>query len=141
MSEPTDILRRGPGYTEFQEASARTPLKDYPWKTIAGNVLGIGAAHAAGYIAAGLLVNALSKSSVGGRFAQLNPETQRRILTHTIGAAGAAGTVASSMASLGGQIRLANEIHRREQERLARGAPVTKVASLMETYALLESLR
>jgi len=132
MTTPQQV-RSGKGYQEYRELAAKTPLRKYPWKTMAGNIAGIAAAHTVGYYTAGALAKALSKTPLAKSFSRLDPHTQRRVVGHLVGAAGTAGTVAASLASLAGQARVAEELGRLEsQEKLTEG---TKVATVSGVYA------
>ena len=137
MGDQHDITKQTEGYQEYREAAGRVPAAKFPWGTLVGNVVGIAGAHAAGYYAGGALANALAKSRVGAKFSRLSPATQKQILAQTVGAAGSVGAMAASLASLAGQVRVAEEISRIEiQQKRERAAGNVKVAALYDAYAL-----
>lgn len=136
IDDPAQNVKRQEGYEQYRQTAGRTPLAKFPWGTLVGNAVGIAGAHAAGYYAGGALANALANSPVGGRFARLNPALQRQILAQTVGAAGSIGAVATSLASLAGQMRVAEELSRIESdEQRARAEGNEKKASMLEDYA------
>ena len=126
-----DHFRNQPGYDDYKDVAERTPLREYPWGMLLGNALGIGAAHALGYYAGGAATKALAGTRAGAALGNLTPATRRRVLGHVIGAAGAIGVASAGMASLAGQVRVAEELSRLERERrlaAANGNP--KLASV-----------
>lgn len=123
-----------------QRSETRPPeqaqVTKFPWGTLVGNIVGIAGAHAAGYYAGGALANALAQSRVGARFAKLSPSAQKQILAQTVGAAGSIGAMATSLASLAGQLRVSEEVSRLENQRSKeREAGNVKVAALFDAYA------
>ena len=93
----------------------------FPWKTLGTNLAGVGAAHAIGYMSAGLIANQLMKGRLGKYLASMSPAQRTRVIGHAVGAAGSIGVTAASMATLAGQLRLNEEIERRKtaQEKVA----------------------
>jgi len=134
MREPFDEVKKQEGYQAYQDAAARTPKAAYPWGTLLANVGGIAAAHALGYFTAGTLAKVLAESKLGARFARLPLATQRSAVAQAVGIAGSAGVVATGLAHMAGQMRVAREVSRLESERRAAGSE--KVASVYEAYAL-----
>lgn len=132
MNDPNENVKDSPGYKQTQAVAARTPFKSYPWATIAGTVAGIAGAHMVGYYTAGALANALAHSRAGASFAHMNPASQRAILGQVIGAVGSAGVMAAGLAHTAGQVRVARELSRLENERKATEG--TKVASVYSRY-------
>lgn len=112
--------------------SLAPPRPGYPWQMLAANAVGIAGAHAVGYLTAGALSHALSKTRAGPLMASMSPHKQERLIGHLVGAAGSAGTVAASIATLAGQARVADELSRLESERAHLG--MQKAAHIMEVY-------
>jgi hypothetical protein len=131
-NELLDRMRDQPGYKKYQEAAAKTPRSQYPWGTLLANVGGIAVAHTAGYVSAGALASLLASSRVGERFARLPHTTQLNAIAHAVSIAGSVGVVASGLARIAGQLRVAEEISRMEKERAA--ASSEKVASVYFVY-------
>ena len=125
-------VRKQPGHQEYQDAAAQTPRAQYPWGTLLANVGGIAVAHTAGYVSAGALAGLLASSRVGERFARLPRTAQHNDIAHAVSIAGSVGVVASGLAHIAGQLRVAEEISRMEKERAA--APNVKVASIYSVY-------
>jgi hypothetical protein len=132
MRDPLQHIRDQPGYREYQDTAAQAPPSRYPWGTLLANVGGIAAAHTAGYISAGTLANMLASSRVGERFSRLSPTAQRNAVGQAVSIAGSVGVVATGLAHIAGQMRIAEEVSRLERERTA--APNEKVASVYLTY-------
>ncbi len=126
-------MREQEGYHQYQDAAAKLPVQKYPWGTVIANVGGIAAAHALGYVSAGALAKMIGETRLGERFARLHPDAQRMAIGQAIGIAGSVGTVATGLAHMAGQMRVAQEVARLEQEK--RQAPSEKVASVYDTYA------
>lgn len=105
------------GQEQLHAISQRTPLRDYPWGAIAGNVAGIGAAHALGYISAGTMAHMLMKSRFGEHVAKMKPATRRALLGAIVGTAGTGASLAATAASTAGQARIAEILARRELKR------------------------
>jgi hypothetical protein len=134
MRDPLEHVRDQPGYKEYQDAAARTPPMQYPWGTLLANVGGIAVAHTAGYVSAGALANLLASSRVGERFSRLSPVAQRSAVGQAVSIAGSVGVVATGLAHIAGQMRVAGEISRIERERQV--ASSEKVASVYAVYGL-----
>jgi len=112
-------------------------LSTVPWKTLAGNILGVTGAHALGYASAGALANVYARSRFGRKFRQLPPARQQRIMQSFVSLAGTGATMAGTLASYAGKMRTAEEQARlQELKRLQglkeQGSP--KVASVAEAY-------
>ena len=111
-------------------------LSTIPWKTFAGNIAGVTAAHAAGYYTAGALANALAKSRFGARFRQLSPARQKRFMQQAVTVAGTAATAAATLASYAGKVRTIEEQARLQEIKRLQGMKNqgTKTASVAEAY-------
>lgn len=134
--DPVAHIKDQPGYAEYKEQLARTPLAKFPWGTLAANIGLIAAAHGAGYFGAGLLGKALSKTPLGPKYTAMDPKMRKLVSMQAVGAAGSIGAVATGLASLAGQLRVAEEVARVERERAdAERAGHAKVASALATYA------
>ena len=134
--DPAQSVKRQEGYEQYRQAAGRTPLAKFPWGTLIGNAVGIAGAHAAGYYAGGMLANALANSPVGNRFSRLSPAVQRQMLQHGVAIAATIGAGSAGLASLAGQMRVAEEISRIESdEQRARVDGNEKKASMLEDYA------
>jgi hypothetical protein len=115
------------GQRQMRQAAGRLPIQKYPWGQIALNVAGITGAHALGYYTAGALAHALSKTRLGRSFGRLPPTQQQRALAHIIGAAGSAGVISGSLASIAGQQRIAEHLAKKQQQQQSKVASVRSI--------------
>ena len=141
IDDHSENVKRKGGYQDYQESAGRIPVSQYPWGTLVGNALGIAGAHTAGYFAGGALASALAKTRLGEGFGRMNPAVQRQVLQQATAAAASIGAASAGLASLAGQMRIAEEVSRIESERrrmVEQGN--VKAASVLDSYnlALLE---
>lgn len=116
--EPQNVKKQD-GYQEFNRLQATTPLRKYPWKTIAQNAAGIGAAHALGYWTAGALSHAALSGPAGKYLLKMPAKQRQALIAGAVGMAGTAGVAAAGLSSMAGQVRIAEELARREATRKA----------------------
>ena len=128
--------QRQDGRAEYDALARRT--SSYPWATLATNLMGVGAAHAAGYYSAGAMTHALLKGRLGKRLAHLPPNRRKQLIAGAVGTAGTLGALAATVASTAGQVRVAEELARREA--VARREGRTKTAHVLEVYRLAQAM-
>ena len=112
-------------------------LSIVPWRAIAGNLMGVTAAHAAGYASAGALASAYARSRFGRNFRQLPLGRQKRIMQSAVALAGTAAATTASLASYAGKMRTAEEQARLQEMKRLQALKMrgnSKVASVAEAY-------
>lgn len=131
---------------DVQEAAEGLPLKKFPWGTVAANVGGIAAAHAAGYLGAGALTDALMKTRLAPTLAKMDPMKRRLLVGQLISASGAVMTIAGSLAHTAAKARTLEAIQRAKEEhaeavKTQEKLVGEKTAAVLDAYAYVLSRR
>ncbi len=125
------------GFKDYQSLQGRTSLRDYPWKTIATNVAGVGAGAGLGYVTAGALTRAAHQGPLGRFLQKLSPAQRAGFWTAAGGGAATLGLAARRLSSVAGQARIAEEMARRDELKNQQAQQTQKAAMALTPVGIL----